>query len=119
MDLARFAVQMVRRHGGVIEHPAWSRLWPDQGLPQPGQGRDAAGGWTLPILQQWWGHRAEKATWLYIVGAGPRDVPHLPYAMGAAPNTVENMGKAEREHTPVELARWLVELARRTKKPAP
>src|SRR5689334_16938297 len=29
-DLARHAVKMVRTNGGVLEHPATSRLWADQ-----------------------------------------------------------------------------------------
>ncbi len=127
-NLARLAVALVREFGGVLEHPARSTLWAAQKLPQPGE-RDQYGGWTLPISQYWWGHRAEKKTWLYIVGCEPRDVPQLPLALGDAPMVVGNgttnhpqrgdpgwrpqIPHAEREHTPPELARWLVELARR------
>lgn len=111
-DLARLAVEQVRKWGGVLEHPARSKLWADQGLPLPGA-TDSAGGWTLPILQQWFGHRAEKATWLYIVGVPPRAVPQIPLVMGRAQTTVEAMGHGEREKTPIELAEWLCELARR------
>ena len=56
-NLARLAVALVREFGGVLEHPAASTLWPAQRLPPIGQ-RDAFGGWTLPIVQSWWGHRA-------------------------------------------------------------
>lgn len=37
-DLARWAVGQVRRWGGVLEHPATSRLWADQQLPPPRPG---------------------------------------------------------------------------------
>lgn len=72
-NLARLAVALVREFGGVLEHPARSELWAAQKLPQPGE-RDQYGGWTLPISQYWWGHRAEKKTWLYIVGCEPRRI---------------------------------------------
>lgn len=125
--LAVYAVDQVRRFGGVLEHPAFSKLWSACELPAPGK-RDAFGGWTLPIHQHWWGHRAEKATWLYIVGCPPADIPEMPLVLGKAHFVVGTSGrrkdgtrtgrtreikKAEREHTPIELAKWLVELARR------
>lgn len=130
--LALFAVRQVRAWGGVLEHPARSTLWPAAGLPLPGE-RDNWGGWTLPIVQSWWGHRAEKPTWLYIVGCEPADVPTMPLALGEATHIIGSSGrrrdgsrlhkgdpgwrpevsKDEREHTPPDLAAWLVELARR------
>jgi len=122
-NLARLAVALVREFGGVLEHPAGSMLWPAQKLPAPGQ-RDSYGGWTLPIVQQWWGHRAEKKTLLYIVGCEPANLPPLPYVMGEAAYVVQSrkredcrphITKAEREHTPPELAAWLYELAARCK----
>lgn len=131
-NLARLAVALVREFGGVLEHPDSSTLWGAQRLPEPGQ-VDAFGGWTLGISQHWWGHRAEKLTRLYIVGCSPRDIPEMPIALGEATHVIAQhrtlpdgsrlvkgmpgwrpeVSKAEREHTPAELARWLVELARR------
>ncbi len=133
--LALWAVDQVRTYGGVLEHPKKSTLWPVAGLPAPGA-RDAFGGWTLPIFQSWWGHRAEKATLLYIVGCEPADIPDIPMTLGDAPCVVGTGGrrrdgtrlrpgdagyrpeisKAEREHTPAALALWLVELAHRCRK---
>ena len=84
--------------------------------------RDAFGGWTLAAPQKWWGHKAEKETWFYVVGCEPRDQPDLPLVLGEAAYVVQSrkrqdyrphITKAEREHTPPELAEWLVELARR------
>ena len=59
-----FAIDQVRAWGGVVEHPSHSSLWLYCGLPAPGH-VDRFGGWTLPISQSWFGHRAEKATWLH------------------------------------------------------
>jgi hypothetical protein len=121
-DLARWSVAQVRCWGGVLEHPAASTLWADQGLPAPGR-FDAVGGWTLPIHQHWFGHRAEKSTLLYIVGVAPRDVPAMALRIDEPTHVVQSrkrsdyrphITKAEREHTPPDLAAWLVELARRT-----
>jgi hypothetical protein len=124
-DLARFAVRKIREFGGVLEHPKKSKLWADQQLPAPGQ-FDEYGGWTLPIFQQWFGHRAEKATLLYIVGCKPSDIPEMPMVLGEATHTIASstarqkrdhpqyrpeVTKKEREHTPPDLAKWLVQLA--------
>lgn len=114
LDLARMAVAAVRRWGGVLEHPEASALWADQGLPRPGQGRDQWAGWTFAAPQSWWGHRSAKASWFYIGGIGPRDLPavHLRFGIDTP---VERLGRAAREHTPPDLAAWLVDLARKTR----
>lgn len=120
-ELALFAVEQVRKWGGVLEHPAGSTLWPTVGLPEPGQ-RDEFGGWTLVIHQHWFGHRAEKATRLYIVGCEPSEIPDMPMKLGKATHCIRptksyprlpSVTKAEREHTPPDFAEWLVELASR------
>lgn len=123
--LATWSVRKVREYGGVLEHPVGSLLWKKAGLPAPGR-RDKYGGWTLPIHQQAFGHRAEKATLLYIVGCDPCNIPMMPFVIGEATHVVQSrkrfdhrphISKAEREHTPIDLAIWLVELARRCKPP--
>lgn len=131
-ELAIFAVRQVRAFGGVLEHPAFSTLWPAAGLPEPGR-RDEFGGWTLPISQSWWGHKARKDTWLYIVGIEPAEIPDLPIVLGESSHVIATSvrrmdgsrlrkgdagwrpacTKAEREHTPPALAEWLVRLAGR------
>jgi hypothetical protein len=123
--LAFFAIAQVRAFGGVLEHPAGSTLWQAAGLPMPGRGRDAFGGWTLGINQSDFGHRAEKATMLYIVGLDHEQLPPMPrLSLAYATHCIEtrakrgtvawrpSVTKAEREHTPAPLAAWLVEVAR-------
>lgn len=121
-DLGIHAVARVREFGGVLEHPAESTLWLACGMPRPCQFPDDFGGWSLEIQQFHWGHRAEKATWLYIVGCDPDDLPAIPKREGRATHCVRptksyprlpSITKPEREHTPPDLARWLVELASR------
>lgn len=113
-ELALFALNQVRRFGGVLEHPAGSLLWRRSDMPPLGTSiMDRYGGFLMAIPQRWFGHRAEKATVFYIVGLSPVDVPGLPFDLSPAVTTVERMCKAERERTPPLLAQWLVELARR------
>lgn len=132
-NLARLAVALVREFGGVLEHPASSTLWDSQRLPAIGGAADAFGGWTTGIHQWDFGHRAQKPTWLYIVGCRPSDMPDMPaLKLGEASHVIAQdrrradgirdahgrrpeVTKPEREHTPPDLARWLVELAARCK----
>ena len=124
--LAPWAVAQIREWGGVLEHPAGSTLWPELKLPEPGQ-RDEFGGWTLVIHQHWFGHRAQKATRLYICGIEPWEIPEMPMKLGNATHCIRptknyprlpSVTKSEREHTPPALAEWLVDLASRCKVPA-
>lgn len=123
--LALWAVDQVRRYGGVLEHPQSSKLWPAAGLPEPGQ-VDEFGGFTVGIRQFEWGHKADKPTLLYIVGIAPSDLPMKPFSLGYATHKVVSfagfrkgmpgwrpeVSKADRERTPPPLAEWLVALAR-------
>lgn len=135
--LAAYALLMVRRCGGVMEHPEGSRAWDCFGLPKPLAGCGGPvrygsqfsllheGGFSLAIDQFRFGHRCKKQTWLYIHG-----VP-LPIVMGLIPppregnptHTIASVGIAkgglpqvsryEREHTPLAFAEFLIEIARR------
>lgn len=121
-ELGVWAVEQVRRWGGVLEHPQESTLWAHCRMPRPGQFPDEYGGWSLVIDQYHFGHRAEKRTWLYVVGIDPDDLPPIPFKEGRPTHCVRptksyprlpSITKAEREHTPAPLAEWLVEVARR------
>lgn len=122
-DLAVFAVDKVRTNGGVLEHPESSSLWAHYDLPRPCPDKiaiDQYGGFTFAIAQSWFGHKARKNTWLYIVGIAPAQLPAFPIVLGEAQYVVttgrrtkpwkKEITKAEREHTPDQLARWLIEL---------
>jgi hypothetical protein len=67
------ALNSVNRCGGVLEHPANSRAWKAHGLtPPPKSGWGKSGnGWTCEVWQSAYGHKANKATWLYYVGGTP------------------------------------------------
>ena len=134
------AVAQVRRCGGVLEQPAGSRLWQVCRIPLPEWLPDASGGWSILVYQRDWGHRADKATWLYIVGLRPEGLPPLPdpqpprehrapkrrllvegadlgrRAAGTR-GVIECMSKLQRHLTPPAFAAWLVETARRCERP--
>lgn len=104
-ELAIWSIRMARQFGGVVEHPINSRLWRAVYCLSWGI-RDQHGGVLVPLLQSSFGHRAPKATALYMV------LPFVPAIPEPRPTvtTVERMCRAEREATPFDLARWLVDL---------
>lgn len=68
------AIEAVRRCGGVLEHPAATRAWAAHDLTAPvqmGWQLTIDGGWVCEVWQSAYGHRANKATWLYYYGAKP------------------------------------------------
>ena len=71
------ALAAVRQYGGVLEHPAATHAWAHFGINKPPRGggwisAGMDGGWTCCVDQGHYGHRAQKATWLYASG------PYLP-----------------------------------------
>jgi hypothetical protein len=117
------ALASVNRWGGVLEHPAASRAWKAHGLTAPrAVGWQRSGdGWVCEVWQSAYGHRANKATWLYYRGA---DAPHeLRWARivgthqigfhdqrGKARNK-PTLGKREANATPPEFQAELIRLA--------
>lgn len=121
------AVSAVRIWGGCLEHPQRSKLWKTASLPAPDEGRDEFGGFTVAFPQMWFGHPAEKWTWIYVCGIAPAQVPEIPFRLGEATHKVTNGGEHPRagepgyrpevtrywrDATPWALANWLVTIAR-------
>jgi len=127
LKAAMRAVLLVRRFGGVLEHPASSTLWNACGMRRPGEPRDSHGGYTIEIEQHDFGHKCRKRTWLYIVGVYPQKLPAWSIDLAEPTYCIDTMKRgphkprvshADRERTPLEFAKWLVEIARRTKVPS-
>jgi hypothetical protein len=138
-DCAPRAVAIVRKLGGVLEHPARSALWnlglplpyPRQGDAMPYPFRDAWGGYTIEVEQVNWGHVARKRTWLYIVGLEPKEIASeirtgaqpTHWASGSrgkssrkgspVPPGIKVCSAQQRRRTPVAFAEWLVSIAAR------
>jgi hypothetical protein len=126
-QLAIDAIRLIRLYGGVLEHPKGSKLWDAMSLPMPGV-VDEFGGFTLSVNQSWWGHKAEKATFLYICGCRPKELPAHPIKFDAIEYTISSkiklksgrrvkkeVTKKEREATPEAFAKWLIEVANKCK----
>lgn len=64
------ALALLRKYGGVIEHPAFSDAWKAFGLPRPVQGKwtESGGMWVCEVWQSAYGHKARKRTWLLYRG---------------------------------------------------
>lgn len=130
------AMTSVRRHGGILEHPAHSYAFKyfELETPEPGQQWCFAGpvqrdafydleSWVVEVEQGHYGHRARKKTWLYAVGKRPPDI-----ILGPSDKTgqidrlkprhykcrgvVERLSHRERAATPVPFRDYLLDYAR-------
>ena len=77
-ELAPMCVEMLKRNGGVLEHPAHSRLWHELNLPLPGE-PERYGLWSIEVNQSWWGDSRTKKTWLLFSGIERWQLPEIPY----------------------------------------
>ena len=122
-DLAWFALDQVRKNGGVLEHPTGSRLWKEGKLPLMGQGYDDSGGFTLEVDQYDFGHVAHKRTKLYICGITIEQLPELPPKNTAIPTRsicgnvkgTKRCTQYQREYTPDGLIDFLTEICNTVK----
>lgn len=79
------ALSAVRRFGGVLEHPAFSRAWSHFGMPRPparGWQQTIDGEYVCEFDQHAYGFPGRKRTWLYAVGAEPVDLDFAPAPAG-------------------------------------
>jgi hypothetical protein len=80
------ALAAVNRWGGVLEHPEGSHAWKVFALaipPRAGGWIRSGAGWTCCVEQGHYGHKARKATWLYVRSdARPRELKWGPSAAG-------------------------------------
>lgn len=114
-ELGPLCVEWLKREGGVLEHPAHSRLFAATGLPLPGQRIGDL--FTVAVLQAWWGYAMRKATWLVFsrVDVKALEFPYREHdsRAGAGDRRRQQlMSKHQRAATHPALADWLVSAAR-------
>lgn len=121
------ALWVVRKFGGVLEHPKASFAWARYGLADPptrGWARTIDGGWVCEVEQGHYGHKAQKATWLYAYGVhylplfvwGPSETAYVVgKTKGAGRDLRPEMPKRERHLTPVPFRDELLDMARSVK----
>lgn len=120
MKLAYKCIFSVQRNGGILEHPAHSKIFDWGDLPKPNEPSDYYGGYTISINQHWFGHKCKKDTWLYIVGLPKELLPRLPISFDAVEyiigtpkknKAIKELPKAERHLTPPKLVEFLCSIA--------
>ena len=118
------AVDSVNSWGGVLEHPASSKAFAAHGLTPPssmGWQMTIEGGWVCEVWQSAYGHRANKATWLYYKGKNPPENLDWrrvigTHQIGGADKRGKDcnkptLGKKEASATPLEFREALIALA--------
>lgn len=115
--LAVWAVLRMWRYGGVLEHPAGSKLWSFMNLARPGQRYDSHGGFSVSLNQSWFGYPAKKNTWLYVVGCDISELPEMPLCFNAITKTVsgsknrnvlKELSHTERSRTTLLFNKYLI-----------
>jgi len=118
------ALAAVDLFGGVLEHPAKTRAWGTYGLDKPVEEgwQRSRNGWVCEVWQSAYGHRANKATWLYYVGQKPPfelrwERPIGSHQIGFHDQRGKSknkpaLSKKEANATPVEFRDELLRLAR-------
>ncbi len=118
------ALVSVGTWGGVLEHPAHSYAWEAYGLLKPVRGKWMRQlgdhGWVTEVHQIAYGHRARKATWLYVVGIDPpplcwdtyKPTATVSFMTNHGGGTLPRLGKKEAKATPVEFRDTLLRMAR-------
>lgn len=111
-ELGLWCADKLREVGGVLEHPAHSRLFAAAGLPKPGE-PERDGLRTLEVWQAWWGYPMKKSTWLCFSGVDIKalTIPYRLHDQGADRRRQQLMSKHQRAATVPEFARWLVDAA--------
>lgn len=124
------ALDSVSKFGGVLEHPAQTYAWEAHGLPKPVRGKWTrafnvwtrnGGGWVCEVWQSAYGHKANKATWLYYVGmdipfdldwSRPRGTHQVGFQdkRGKARNK-PTLSKKDANATPIQFRDMLIRLA--------
>ena len=117
------ALVAVRRFCGVLEHPAQSYAWEAHYLDKPqGVGwQKTPTGWVCEVWQSAYGHRANKATWLYYAGENrPKELrwnrPKGTHQVGFQDQRGKHknkptLSKSEANATPLEFRDELIKLA--------
>lgn len=105
-------VRLVRANGGVLEQPAFSRLWDTAKIPRPSARFTSSAEWSIEIDQAEYGHPCSKRTWLMLCGIRPDQVTWQGFEL-ANPRrrTLAQLTPGQRSATPPRLAVWLVFLA--------
>lgn len=115
-ELGPLCVGLLRACGGVLEHPAHSRLWHELKLPFPGH-ESSGDWWSCQVNQSWWGDTRTKKTWLLFSRIRPEDVnpPYRLHDPMGDRRRWQVMSKNQRSASVPAFAEWLVDVARKAR----
>ena len=102
-ELGPYCVELVRKYGGVLEHPKGSSLFKYCGVDMKK---------VFEVKQFWWGFPAQKATLLYC-----EDVELLQIRIKGVRSVVMgvcDMGRGKRSLMPVDMCEYLVDCVRKS-----
>lgn len=112
-QLAFWSLALVRRNGGILEHPYDSSFWKSFPCPKPGT-FDEFGGTTVVFDQFDFGYYTRKRTRLYIVGLKSlKDLPPMPLRFEPVQRKFSNLTQKQRSETTIHLAHYLSEIIRK------
>lgn len=111
--LAVWATQVVRKFGGIVEHPYDSQLW--KYIDCPGVGEfDKFGGTSFVFDQFDFGYYTRKRTRIYIVGLNSlSELPRLNLRFIPVSRKFENLSPKQRSETTPELCLWFLEIIKK------
>ena len=112
MQLGFHCLHVIQRTGGVLEQPAFSRLWSAASLPFPGDLDRAPGSWSIAVDQANFGHRVSKPTWLWFSHIEPTVLLWPSFALAPSTQlTQQDLTPGQRSATPVQFAAFLIAAA--------
>lgn len=112
MLLGMECVRLVIKNGGVLEHPAHSRLWACAHLPRPESSDHSSNVWSICIDQANYGYPCCKPTWLLFSRISAKDVLFCNWNL--APGTLKrqmDVTPGLRSRTPADFAAFLIRCA--------
>jgi hypothetical protein len=114
-ELGLWCVEQVLKHGGVLEHPAHSRLFEAANLPVPNSPDATPFCYTLYVEQSWFGYNSRKPTWVLVCGVPKRQLVPVPFSL-AKPGAcqIPGLSSAVRSRSMAPFAEWLCQIARLT-----
>jgi hypothetical protein len=115
MELGLWCVQQVIENGGVLEHPAHSRLFEAANLPVPNSPDATPFFYTLYVEQSWFGYHTRKKTWVLVCGVPKRQLVPVPFSLAQGHACQKpGLSSAGRSRSVAPFAEWLCQIARLT-----
>lgn len=112
-NFATWSIDLIRKVGGVVEHPYDSQLWQEIDCPDVGK-FDKFGGTSFVFDQFDFGFYTRKRTRIYIVGLNSlSELPAPSIRFVPVSRKFDNLSLKQRSETTVELCLWFLEIIKK------